>query len=121
MNPPEITFIQWGEITINHGDKVYKDVKIWPTGCRQWDWNETGTRHVPGIQMSDIQELLDKGAEVLILSTGINNKLEIHPDTIKQLKKEEIKYYIKSTKKAVKLYNQLSKTIKIGALIHSTC
>ena len=121
MNPPQITAIQWGEVTINHGNLVFKDAKIWPTGSRQWNWSETGTKHQPGIQISDIQELLDNGVEVLILSTGMQNKLNVAPETIIELEKKDIQYYILKTKKAVKMYNKLSKTMKVGALIHSTC
>jgi len=33
--------------------------KLFPGGLREWDWRETGTRHVPGIQHADVQELIE--------------------------------------------------------------
>ena len=31
-----------------------KDFKLCPGGGRQWDWGETNTEHVPGIQPADL-------------------------------------------------------------------
>lgn len=47
-----------------------KDLKLWPGGGREWDWRETNTEHVPGIQPADVQELLDKGSKIVVLSRG---------------------------------------------------
>ena len=33
--------------------------------------------HVPGIQPADVQELMDSGAEVIVLSEGILNYLRV--------------------------------------------
>jgi len=38
-----------------------KDFKLYPGGGREWDWRETNTEHVPGIQHADVQELLENG------------------------------------------------------------
>ncbi|HNG96476.1 MAG TPA: hypothetical protein PLB32_26980, partial [Acidobacteriota bacterium] len=54
---PRITQISWGHIEVE-GLGAGKDFKLFPGGGREWDWNETGTRHVPGIQPTDVQELL---------------------------------------------------------------
>jgi hypothetical protein len=32
------------------GHPTFKDAKLFPGGARAWDWRETGTGHVPGIQ-----------------------------------------------------------------------
>jgi hypothetical protein len=34
-----------------------KDFKPYPGGGRQWDWDETGTRHSSGSQPADLEEL----------------------------------------------------------------
>ena len=70
---PKIISIRWGEIkTEQH---TYKDAKLFPGGSRTWDWNETGTQHVPGILPGDVRELIDQGAQRIILSKGINERL----------------------------------------------
>jgi hypothetical protein len=48
-----------------------KDFKLYPGGGRVWDWRETNTEHVPGIQPADVQELIDNGSKVVVLSRGI--------------------------------------------------
>ena len=68
---PHITHFSWGQIEIEGLDKAFKDAKIDPGGAREWDWNETGTRHEPGIQPTEVQELLEKGANVVVLSKGV--------------------------------------------------
>ena len=55
---PRITHISWGRMEVD-GLGTGKDFKLYPGGGRAWDWNETGTRHVPGIQPADVAELLD--------------------------------------------------------------
>jgi hypothetical protein len=46
---PRITSLPWGRIETEDG-RAFKDAKLWPGGGREWDWAETGTSHVPGIQ-----------------------------------------------------------------------
>ena len=119
-NSPPITKLSWGRIEIG-GKQEFKDVKLFPGGCREWNWQETGTNHSPGIQYSDIRELLDNGANVIILSRGILGRLKVQEEVEEQLKLEGITVYILKTKEAVKLYNELSKSEVVGALIHTTC
>ena len=58
---PRILLLSWGRIEVE-GHPPFKDAKIFPGGAREWDWHETGTRHVPGIQPADVQELIEHGA-----------------------------------------------------------
>ena len=117
---PKITKLSWGKIEID-GNKVFKDVKLFPGGCREWNWQETDTQHSPGIQFFDVQELLDNGAEIVVLSRGVLGRLKVQKEIVAKLESESIVVYILKTKEAVKLYNDLSKTEKVGALIHTTC
>jgi hypothetical protein len=98
-----------------------KDFKLYPGGGRLWDWNETGTRHAPGIQPGDIKELIDEGAEVIILSRGMELALQVCPETIELLRAKGIEYHVLETRQAVKLYNDLAKTRVVGGVFHSTC
>jgi hypothetical protein len=58
---PRIIHLAWGEIEAE-GLARARDLKLWPGSGRPWDWRETGTHHVPGIQVGDVQELLENGA-----------------------------------------------------------
>lgn len=117
---PEISSLKWGSVKIDES-VTYKDAKLFPGGSSKWDWNETGTSHVPGIQPADVQELLDHDAEVIVLSKGINERLQVMEETKEMLDKMHVEYYILQTEKAVDKYNELRKEQAAGALIHSTC
>lgn len=117
---PHIAHISWGQIKVDDGAN-YKDAKLYPGGSREWDWNETGTHHQPGIQPADVQELLDKGANVIILSKGFDERLQTSSETIQMLEEKGIPFHILQTEKAAKKYNQLCKNELVGGLFHSTC
>ena len=99
-----------------------KDFKLWPGGGRAWDWNETGTRHEPGIQPSDVQELLDRGSEVVVLGRGHDLALRAAPDTLELLRQAGVTVHIEETAAAVERYNELAQQGRmVGGLFHSTC
>jgi hypothetical protein len=119
-----ITHISWGnmEISVNGETKRFKDCKVWPEGAADWDWRITGTDHDPGTQPADIEEILDQGIEVMILTKGMEHKLHTCPETEQLLKEKGIAYYIEETGKAVELYNRLAQQGKrVGGIFHSTC
>jgi hypothetical protein len=62
-----------------------KDFKLYPGGGRAWDWAETGTRHSPGVQPADVEELMAHGATIVVLSQSMNKQLHVHPDTYRYL------------------------------------
>jgi hypothetical protein len=98
-----------------------KDFKLYPGGGRAWDWNETGTRHVPGIQPSDVLELLDKGSTVIVLSRGMELALQTCPETLDLLRARGVEVHLEETRMAVDLYNTLRDSKPVGGLFHSTC
>lgn len=99
-----------------------RDFKLYPGGGRAWDWKETNTHHVPGIQPGDVEELLAKDSSVLILSRGMQLALQTAPETIELLKRRGVSFHIEETNAAVALYNQLSEAgERVGGLFHSTC
>ncbi|HEY5704171.1 MAG TPA: hypothetical protein VIS96_01200 [Terrimicrobiaceae bacterium] len=65
---PQIIHVSWGRLEVEGRVRPYKDAKLFPGGSREWNWRETDTEHVPGIQPADVQELGDHGAEVVVLS-----------------------------------------------------
>jgi hypothetical protein len=112
--------ISWGHIEVE-GHPPFKDAKIFPGGAREWDWRETGTHHVPGIQPTDVQELIEHGAEAVVLSKGIWERLQVCPKTLDVLAKNGIKAEVLQTEAAVERFNQLRESMPVGGLFHSTC
>ena len=117
---PRISHISWGRMVVE-GVGEGKDFKLYPGGGREWDWRETGTQHDPGIQPADVEELLDKGATVVVLSRGMELALKTRPETTRLLEQRGITVHMKETKEGVDLYNQLVETQAVGGLFHSTC
>jgi hypothetical protein len=121
MRSPKISRIEWGEMDVE-GLGSGKDWKLWPGGGRTWDWNETGTRHDPGIQPADVEELLDHGSEVVVLSRGQELRLQTSPATLDLLRDRGVRVEVEETKAAVELYNDLAEQgERVGGLFHSTC
>ncbi len=118
---PRINKLAWGQVEVEGCAEPYKDVKLFPGGARAWDWQETGTKHAPGIQPSDVEELVDRGATVIVLSRGMYERLQVCPETVQMLKERGIDVHVLPTEDAVKRYNELRSSTSIGALIHSTC
>jgi hypothetical protein len=117
---PRITNISWGKMEVE-GVGVGRDFKLYPGGGREWDWKETNTHHVPGIQPADVLELLEQGSEVIVLTRGMHLVLQTAPETIQLLEEKGVRYFIEETNAAVELYNKLAETEAVGGLFHSTC
>ena len=117
---PRISHISWGRMEVD-GLGTGKDFKLYPGGGRAWDWNETGTRHVPGIQPSDVTELLERESRVIVLSRGMYLVLQTCPETLDLLRARGVAVHIEETRAAVTLYNQLAELYDVGGLFHSTC
>jgi hypothetical protein len=117
---PRITHISWGRMEVE-GLGTGKDFKLYPGGGRGWDWSETGTRHVPGIQPSDVEELIERGSEVVVLTRGMELVLQTCPETLELLRDRGIRVHVEETRAAVALYNELAGDHAVGGLFHSTC
>jgi len=118
---PRITRVSWGRIEVD-GVGSGRDYKLYPGGGREWDWKETDTHHVPGIQPADVEELLAHGSKVIVLSRGMHLALETAPETRELLRKRGVLHHIEETKAAVELYNRLVAAGEhVGGLFHSTC
>jgi hypothetical protein len=118
-NSPRISRLSWGHIEVE-GHPPFKDAKIFPGGAREWDWHETGTRHVPGIQPTDVHELIEHGAKAVVLSKGIWERLQVCPETLDILSKNGIKAEVLQTEVAVERFNELRESMPVGGLFHST-
>lgn len=102
MSSPEISCLSWGHMKVNGCSSSYKDCKVWPGGSKAWDWRETGTnvsgtkdqikymlkktnktllfhrQHYPGVQPADLEEVLKKGINLLVIGRGMNEALQVN-------------------------------------------
>jgi hypothetical protein len=120
LKSPRITHLSWGHVEVE-GHPRFRDAKVFPGGAREWDWRETGTRHEPGIQPADVQELIERGAKAVVLSKGIWERLKVCPETLEVLAKNNIAVEVLQTEAAVQRFNELRETGPVGGLFHSTC
>ncbi|XP_063061423.1 mth938 domain-containing protein [Engraulis encrasicolus] len=122
MSSPEIASISWGHMKVKGCTASYKDCKVWPGGSRAWDWRETGTDHVPGVQPADLEEILRKGVEILVIGRGMSEVLQVPSSTLDYVKQKGVDVKVFQTEKAVKEYNSLAgQGAKVGGVFHSTC
>src|SRR5262245_6759175 len=91
---PHITHVSWGKLDVEGKAEPYKDAKLFPGGSREWNWRETGTEHVPGMQPADVEELLDHGAKVVELSRGMAQCLRVPRETLEFLKEAHRSAYL---------------------------
>jgi len=117
---PAIEQVSWGRIVVA-GLGAFKDAKVYPGGAREWDWRETGTHHVPGIQPADIAELLEQGAEAIVLSRGMWLALRVCKSTLEVLAERQIPVHVLETGLAVAKFNELRGRLAVAGLFHSTC
>eukprot|EP00566_Odontella_aurita_P029452 CAMPEP_0113538762 /NCGR_PEP_ID=MMETSP0015_2-20120614/7546_1 /TAXON_ID=2838 /ORGANISM="Odontella" /LENGTH=156 /DNA_ID=CAMNT_0000438373 /DNA_START=1264 /DNA_END=1734 /DNA_ORIENTATION=+ /assembly_acc=CAM_ASM_000160 len=125
LKSPKVTSIAWGSICVEGAKRCLKNAMCYPGGSKKW--SKHGTRHRQGIALSDIDDLLDAGAQIIILSSGMDKRVHVQGENLKRLK--ELKsnndiddFEILPTKQAVMQYNELAEEEKlVGTLFHSTC
>ena len=100
--------------------RPFKDVKLYPGGAREWDWRETGTEHVPGIQPADVHELIGHGSKLIVLSKGVYERLRVCPETLELLERMGLPVQVLQSEEAARFYNELAERKPVGALLHST-
>jgi hypothetical protein len=91
---PEITHLSWGRLEVEGQDSPFKDAKLFPGGAREWDWNETGTNHEPGIQPAEVEELLEHGATAVVLGRGFYERLQVRRETLQKLEKRSVPVHV---------------------------
>ncbi|MER5898311.1 Mth938-like domain-containing protein [Streptomyces sp. NPDC001876] len=118
---PRIAGLEWGLMEIE-GLAPGKDFVLYPGGGHPWDWAEHGTRHIPGIQPGDVQELLGRGVEVVVLGLGMERRLQVAPPALELLRQSGAEVHMDATRAAVELYHALTAGDRpVGGLFHSTC
>jgi hypothetical protein len=118
---PRVVHDGWGTIEVEGVGKL-RDAKLWPGGGRAWDWNETGTQHRPGIQPTDLMELLEHGPDVVVLSRGRQQRLDTSPAALSLLEARDVTVIRDETSAAIAAYNRLAlQGRRVAALVHTTC
>ncbi|KAM8853236.1 mth938 domain-containing protein [Synchiropus picturatus] len=122
MSSPTIASLSWGHMKVKGCSSSYKDCKVWPGGSRTWDWRETGTDHYPGVQPADLEEVLRKGVDLLVIGRGMSEALQVPPSTLDFVKQKGVQVQVLQTEKAVAEYNKLAgQGARVGGVFHSTC
>jgi len=118
--PPRIIELRWGSIDTDVG--TFRDAKLWPGGGRNWDWNETGTRHRPGVQTADVAELLDHGIDTLVVGCGQHRRLGVTDELREHVEQCGVRLVVADTPGAIATYHrQIDEGRPVGAVLHSTC
>jgi hypothetical protein len=81
----------------------------------------TNTHHVPGIQPADVEELIEHGVAIIVLSQGFWRRLQVAPETLALLAEKGIDVRVLPSPEAAERFNELRKREPVGCLIHSTC
>jgi len=117
---PVITNFLWGRIEDSAG-RVFKDARVFPGGATEWDWRKTGTRHVPGIQIADVEDLLSTQPETVILTRGVELVLQVPDRTVQFVRDAGPQVLVLQSEAAVAEYNRRVRTERVVAVVHSTC
>lgn len=107
---------------IDSDGTVFKDARLSPSRSEEWDWRRTGTRHVPGIQIADIEDLLEgSDAPTVILSRGVDLVLQVPQPTIEFARERGHEVLVLQSEEAVAEYNRRIEREGVVLLLHSTC
>jgi hypothetical protein len=68
-----------------------------------------------------VQELLEHGSKVVVLSRGMAECLQIPRETLDFLRERGIAAHVLPTREAAALYNKLAENEALGGLFHTTC
>lgn len=107
----------FGSIVIN-GHRYTSDIIIYPDGRIQdsW-WRETGH----SLSMRDITGLVDSKPEIIIAGTGTSGLMSPDAELESMLSQKGIEFHALPSAQAVRLYNEICQTRKVGACFHLTC
>ena len=112
-----ITSCSFGVIVIE-GKQYTSDLIIYPDGHIEDSWYR---RKGHTLSSDDISKLIESKPEVIIAGTGVSGLMKPEPGLDKLLFKKGIRFIAQPNQKAMKIYNELSSTKRVGACFHLTC
>ena len=107
----------FGSIVVD-GRKFTSDLVIYPDGhIDAFWWRKAGHR----LASDDIHKLINSKPEVIIAGTGSSGLMKPEKELEKLLQQRGIEFISVLSRKAVKIYNDLSSKKNVGACFHLTC
>nr|XP_043887854.1 mth938 domain-containing protein isoform X1 [Solea senegalensis] len=80
------------------------------------------SQHYPGVQPADLEEVLKKGINQLVIGRGMSEALQVPSTTLDYVKQKGVDVTVLQTERAVDKYNKLANQgVKVGGVFHSTC
>jgi hypothetical protein len=112
----KIDSYHFGQIVIN-GRKYTSDVIIFPDRV-QGDWWRDESHE---LNLKDISLILREEPEILVVGTGASDLMKVLPEVEREAEARNIQLIVQPTGEAWEIYNQLSQTQKVIAVLHLTC
>lgn len=118
---PLVTHCSWGKIEVD-GFGQFKDVVLVPGEAREWIWEEPNRSHKSANSVELLKSLAETGADVVILTRGVDGVLQVPEETLAYARVNNIDLRVELTPDAIKLYGELvSRDVLVAAAIHTTC
>ena len=106
----------FGQIVIN-GKKYTSDVIILPDRV-QGDWWRKESHE---LTLRDINGIMNENPEILLVGTGAPGMMRVLPEVEREAEARNIQLIVLPTAEACEIYNQLSPTQRVVAMLHLTC
>ncbi|KXA92432.1 hypothetical protein AKJ64_03175 [candidate division MSBL1 archaeon SCGC-AAA259E17] len=106
----------FGNIVID-GEKYTNDVIVFPNGVKDNWWRKEGHSLHP----EDIEDVVDRDPDVLIVGTGAYGKVSIPSDTREYIESRGIELVAEKTREAVETLRDIKDEEKAVAALHLTC
>lgn len=116
-----INSVSFGRIVVD--GEEYKDVILLQDRAVIRDLNrlhrEYGTGHL--IANFELEMMLREKPDVIIIGDGMYGALKVGEEAKKMVEEAGVELIIERTPKAAERYNEMSKSKRVCALLHSTC
>ena len=107
----------------------FKDCKAWVTDSgvatvKEWvvESVQSGKGRRPGVRVADVEEIVDAGVGIVVISQGVSGKLQCPAETLEFLERSKVQVVRLTTPNAVTKFNELvAEGRAVGGLFHSTC
>ena len=99
------------------GHTYTSDLIIFPNRVNDSWWRKSGHN----LCLEDIEEVLKKNPEVLVVGTGFYGKVSVEEEVKSQAQSQGTKLIIENTKKAVQSFNEFASKKKTIGVFHLTC
>ncbi len=112
-----IEHYEFGRITID-GETYRSDVIVWPEEVDDSWWRVEGH----GLCREDLEPLLSKDPDVLIIGTGAHGAMAVPPEMVRYMAGRASEVHVERTGRACEIYNELAGgERRVVAGLHLTC